>query len=116
MSSDFFCDLDALTAQQRERHRYLGQELRPRVTDFRELPNGYAIALRSSADLGPDIEEFLQLEQLCCPFFDLKAERDNGGDTDPGYVVSITGDGDIKPFIRAEFGIPEHGDASRSTA
>ena len=106
VSSTFFCDLDALTPQQRERHRELAQTLRPQVSEFRELTDGYAAEFRSSHDLESRIEEFLILEKLCCPFFELRMVVINGDAAEPVCVVNITGPGDIKPFIRVEFGIP----------
>lgn len=112
MTSTFFCDLEALTPQQRERHRELGQELRPLVAKFGELADGYAAEFRSSHAIESSIEEFLKLEKLCCPFLDLKMENPNSDDAAQLYVVSITGPGEIKPFIRAEFGIPENENAT----
>ena len=99
MTTPFYCDMNALTPDQRRRHGELAAVLRPAVDDFRELSNGYEARL--SADLSAELSEFCRLELLCCPFFRLEIIQREGAS-----VLSITGEGDIKPFIRAEFGIP----------
>ncbi len=99
MNSSFACDLSALTDDQRQRHRELATLLRPAVVEFNELPNGYAANFRSNMDL--EIAEFCSLELRCCPFFTLELSQNESTS-----VLTITGSGDIKPFIRAEFGIP----------
>lgn len=108
MNTSFFCDLDALTDEQRQRHRELAAKLRPTVIEFRELPDGYAARISSSGILEAEIKEFLVLEKLCCPFFTLTLQvvTDSRNAEQATYNVNITGPGDIKPFIRAEFGIP----------
>ena len=104
MNSIYTCDLDALTVEQRHRHNDLAKKLRPAVVEFRELSNGYAAEFSSMHQLESEIEEFMTLERLCCPFFTLRLENRN--EAQP-LVLKITGPGEIKPFIRAEFGIPE---------
>lgn len=107
-SPEFFCNLAALNSEQRQRHKSLGAALRPSVTRFAELPDGYAAYLETSEVRKADIQEFLVLEKLCCPFFTLALDIENCDEQQKQmYVVRITGPGDIKPFIRAEFGIPQ---------
>ena len=113
MNSTFFCDLGALTIQQRQRHDELARKLRPLVVDFDELSNGYAVKVRSVQLVESDIEEFMTLEKLCCPFFTLTLEFENSDENkERTYVLKITGRGEIKPFIRGEFGIPENRNAT----
>ena len=108
MDSEFYCDLTVLTADQRRRHQALSARLRPLVSEFQELPDGYAALFESSEDIEEGIREFLVLEKACCPFFTLTLDTEPGSDNgDQTYIVRITGDGDIKPFIRAEFRIPD---------
>ena len=108
MDPTFSCDLSVLTAQQRHRHGELPKRLRPMVVEFRELSNGYAAVIRSSRRLESEVEEFMVLEKLCCPFFTLKLRVENWSESeDRMYNLEITGPGDIKPFIRAEFGISQ---------
>jgi len=113
VNSTFFCDLGALTIQQRQRHGELARKLRPLVVDFEELSNGYAVKVRSVQLVESDIEEFMTLERLCCPFFTLTLEFENRDENEERtYVLKITGRGEIKPFIRGEFGIPENQNAT----
>ena len=113
MDPTFSCDLTVLTAQQRHRHVDLSQKLRPVVVEFQELSNGYAAVIRSSERLDSEIEEFMVLEKLCCPFFTLKLQIENTNENeDRMYNFEITGSGDIKPFIRAEFGISQKENAT----
>ena len=108
MNDGYACDMTALSAEQRDRHRELSEKLRPVVLAFEELPDGYAARIRSAAISAAEIDEFLVLEKLCCPFFTLTMDVEYNDDDEPAlYKVSITGPGDIKPFIRAEFGIPD---------
>lgn len=100
MNPTFVCDMSALTPEQRQRHRELAMLLRPAVVEFTELPNGYAVKFRSNMD--NEIAEFCKLEHLCCPVFALELAQNESAS-----VLTITGPGEIKPFIRVEFGIPE---------
>ena len=113
MDVTFSCDLGALTTQQRQRHGELSRKLRPLVVEFQELTNGYAAKLRTHEQIRSDIEEFMVLEKLCCPFFTLKLENENRGENeDRIYIFEITGPGEIKPFIQVEFGIPQKENAT----
>lgn len=99
MNTTFACDMNALSPDQRRRHGELAAALRPAVAEIVELPHGYTA--RFSSNIDQEVAEFCELELLCCPFFELELSR--YGDASE---LSITGPGDIKPFIRAEFGIP----------
>ena len=113
MTSTFFCDLGALTIHQRQRHGELAKKLRPLVVEFEELSNGYAAKVRSVQSVKSDMEEFMTLEKLCCPFFTLTLEFENRNENkERTYVLKITGRGEIKSFIRDEFGIPENQNAT----
>lgn len=99
MNTEFACDMTALNAQQRRRHGELAARLRPKLARIIELDDGYRLRLKS--EMGDDLAEFARLESLCCPFFKLQVSNHHGSSE-----LSVTGPGDIKPFIRAEFGIP----------
>ena len=102
----YYCNMEALTPQQRLRHRELATMLRSLVSGFNELENGYTAVIHSPDNQGSYIEEFMVLEQLCCPFFNLSYDKIT--ESKAGAVLTITGPGDIKPFIRSEFGITEN--------
>jgi hypothetical protein len=102
MKSPFFCDMNAMTPEQRSRHHALAVQLRPAVLEFKELPDGYAARLPAETVTLLALAEFITLERLCCPCFTLaiEAEREHG----PMWL-KITGREGVKPFIRAEFRI-----------
>jgi hypothetical protein len=103
MDTPFFCDMTAMTPEQRARHHALAAELRPAVLAFEELPDGYAARFATEPATVLRLAEFATLERLCCPCFTLavKLGREHG----PVWL-EITGRDGVKPFIRAEFGIP----------
>jgi hypothetical protein len=104
MDSPFVCDIAALTPEQRDRHRELAERLRPVVLKFVEQADGYAAQFESRSGRLVELAEFMELEGLCCPFFKLgvTAEKKRGD-----LTLTVTGPDGVKPFIRAEFGIPE---------
>ena len=104
MGSPFVCDMDALTAEERTRHRELALQLRPAVKEFIELPDGYAVRFLPDRRLALEIAEFVTLESLCCPFFTIAMEIEKEGGP---IFLKITGREGVKPFIRSEFGISE---------
>jgi hypothetical protein len=98
--SRLFCDLTKLTAADRER---LGEvtrrlaALRPAIV---ELAAGYALAFDGEPATYALIAEWLGYERLCCGFLEMQMTSiaDAGA-----IVVSLTGAGDAKAFVRAEF-------------
>ena len=102
MESPFACDMNALTSEQRIRHGNLAAQLIPAVVEYKELPDGYAARFQPGSELILTIAEFVMLERLCCPFFELelKIEKERGP-----LWLKITGREGVKPFIQAEFGI-----------
>lgn len=102
MESPFFCDMTALTANQRARHGVLSMQLRGAVKEIRELPEGYAARFQMEPSMWLLLAEFITLEHLCCPCFTLalEVEREHGP-----LWLKVTGREGVKPFIRAEFGI-----------
>lgn len=94
------CNLGAMTAQQRERHRTLGAALRKEIQEILELPDGFAFRLPPGA--WSVAAEFVSLESLCCPFvrFVLEMPEDAGP-----LRLSLTGRGGVKELLRAELGL-----------
>ena len=101
MASPYYCDLSAFTEKQRLRHEGLAVLLRPQVAEFVELADGYKAIFNALLEL--ELTAFRELELLCCPFFEISLSQENGLSS-----LMVTGGGDIKPFIRAEFGISEN--------
>lgn len=104
MSTLFVCNMNALTPDERARHGALAAQLHPHVTRFDELPQGYAARLPAQPELAPALTEFVTLERRCCPFLTLAIRFEPH---DGPLALEITGPPGAKPFIRAEFGIPE---------
>jgi hypothetical protein len=102
MDSPFYCDMSAMTAEQRARHRTLAVVLRGAIVEFTELADGYAARFAMEPKTVQRLAEFISLERLCCPCFTLaiKIDRELGP-----LWLEITGRDGVKPFIRAEFGI-----------
>lgn len=98
----FFCDLTALDASQRKRHRELTERLRESVKEVREMADGYAFRLAADTDRITLAAEWVALERLCCPFFDFQLDV---GSRDKPLWLRITGRAGVKPFMQSEFGI-----------
>ena len=99
--SPFACDMSAIEAGRRGKHRATMDELFHAVGDIRELPDGYAFRLPNESDVLHQAAEFITLERLCCPFFRFTLEVEPEGGA---FWLSLTGREGVKPFIRAEIG------------
>lgn len=65
------CDLTAIGATQREHHQSNTEQLLAAVQVTQELPEGYAFRFSAEPNLIIEIAEFIKLERLCCPFFNV---------------------------------------------
>src|SRR5262245_23590359 len=81
------CRLDALTAPQQERHRFLSEKLVGAVVSARELADGWEVTLdlsriRDSKGLPycvVELAEWVDLESRCCPFVDFGIDASGRG-------------------------------------
>jgi len=94
----FACNMNALTSGERARHLELSHTLLSAVQEKRELRNGYAFRLPTSALM--TAAEWVSLERKCCPFFafEIEQSRDQGP-----LWLRITGSEGVKAFIEEEF-------------
>ena len=92
------CNLNGMTAEQRERHIALLQLLRGSVEQTTELPAGYEFRYAGGADTFMAAAEFITLESLCCSFFHFCLEQEP---TDSAITIRITGPVEAKPIIVA---------------
>src|SRR5262245_29678519 len=100
----FYCDMTAIPSSLRKQHSDLIKELFGSVESTQELPNGYAFRLKNQEGLLLKAAEFIDRERLCCPFFSFAIEVESEG----GAVwLRLSGPEGVKPFIRAEIGLPE---------
>ena len=102
MDSPFACDMNAFSADERDRHSSLAQALWPAIDAFEELPDGYAARFAPNDATVRDLAEFVTLERLCCPWLTLavELEREHGP-----LRLRITARDGGKPAIREEFRI-----------
>src|SRR5262249_3547553 len=95
--SAFFCDMTALTAEQRKRHAILADRVGASATARRELADGYSFAIDPKSVSLPEIREWIDLESRCCPFFRLGLSTE-----EVRWTLTIEGPQGVKPFIQAE--------------
>jgi hypothetical protein len=97
----FFCDMTALSSEQRVRHHELAALLQASLAAIRELRDGYDFEFPWNPDTYKALFELTPLEHGCCPFFDIgvRIESENNK-----LFWCLTGREGIKSFIRAEFG------------
>ena len=113
------CDVNALTAPQRERHRALGDRLHSAVVGRVELANGYTLVLdlgRLPADSAGnpfcvvEVAEWVDLEARCCPFLDFGIDVSERGRT---VKLRLTGGKGVKAFLKTELGLLAESDGLR---
>ena len=92
------CQPKALSHEQRERQHTLLLEVRGKVQETRELPDGVDLRLPTDMVLFRDVAEWIALERTCCPFlsFSLRWEADDQ------VWVAVSGGADAKAVIAAE--------------
>jgi len=101
-AGSYACNMNALTRSERATHARLSRQLLGRVEEQKELKNGYAFRFPAKSIV--DAARWVTLERKCCPFFafSLELAQDDGP-----LWMHVTGAEDIKPFIRAEFGLED---------
>jgi hypothetical protein len=100
--SKFYCNIKALTPEERVRHKQLSEKLNAQRKEIVETEKGYEFQY-SPADLSlADLAEWVGAESKCCPFFDFHIDVERGGKL---LCLRLTGEEGIKTFIRAEFAV-----------
>jgi len=96
------CNPSAMDAEQRSRHSRLAADLRARVREVVETPEGYAFRLDGGGEVLLWAAEFVSLERLCCPFVDfgLRLEADEGP-----LWLRLGGRAGVKEVLAAELGL-----------
>jgi|ERR1700735_1881515 len=103
-NGEFYCNIGALDAAQRARHKELTEKLIASRVEIVEMENGYDFQLRPSTISVAELADWVTTESKCCPFFDFQIHVERGG---RGLRLWLSGDDGVKPFMRAEFQIPE---------
>jgi hypothetical protein len=98
----FYCNMNALTKAERERHKELSAKLAEARLETVELPDGFAFRLQDGKLSLTELAEWISAESKCCPFFDfeIQLERENGP-----LWLKLRGKEGVKRFIRSEFNI-----------
>ena len=100
--SKFYCNIKALTPEERARHKQLGEKLLAARKETVETEKGYEFQF-SPADVSlAELAEWVVAESKCCPFFDFHIDLERDGKL---ACLRLTGEEGIKAFIRAEFGV-----------
>jgi len=92
------CNLNALTAAEREQHAATGGRLKAAVVRIDDLPDGYRLYLDSSLPAG-ELLTWVEAERRCCPFldFEIRLEREDGK-----RWLQLTGREGVKAFLQQE--------------
>ena len=100
--SKFYCNIKALTPEERARHKQLSEKLNAQRKKIVEMDKGYEFQY-SPADISlAELAEWVGAESKCCPFFDFHIDVEREGKL---LCLRLTGEEGIKAFIRAEFGV-----------
>ena len=100
--SPFACNMLALDAAGRQRHKAVSQQMHAAVKEVQELSDGYAFRFAAEQATILLVSEWIARERLCCPFFrfELVAEQEDGP-----LWLRLRGREGVKEFIRIELGI-----------
>lgn len=100
--SRFYCNINALTTEERAHHKQLSQKLIAARKKIVETTKGYEFQFSPRDVSLAELAEWVVAESKCCPFFDFHIDLENEGSL---LCLRLTGDDGIKEFIRAEFGV-----------
>ena len=98
--SKFYCNVKALTPEERARHKQLGDKLAAERRKIVETAKGYEFQFSPKTVSLAELAEWVAVESKCCPFFDFHIDLEEEGGL---LCLRLTGEEGIKAFIRAEF-------------
>jgi hypothetical protein len=102
-SSDFRCNMHALTPAERAHHLRLTDKLIASRKAIVEVPKGYEFQYAPSSVTLAELADWTVHEAKCCPFFDFHIDLERRGTL---ICLRLTGAEGIKPIIRSEFDVP----------
>ena len=102
MQSKFYCNIKALTPEERARHKQLSEKLLAARKETVETEKGYEFQYGPDDVTLAELAQWVVAESKCCPFFDFHIDLENEGKL---VCLRLTGEEGIKAFIRAEFSI-----------
>jgi len=100
VQSKFYCNIKALTAEERARHKSLTEKLMAVRKEIVETEKGYEFQYRPTDVSLAELAAWVSAESKCCPFFDFHIDLEREGKL---ACLRLTGEEGIKAFIRAEF-------------
>jgi len=98
--SKFYCNIKALTPEERAHHKQLGDKLMAARRETVEMDRGYEFQFSPKDVTLAELADWVVNESKCCPFFDFHIDLENEGKL---VCLRLTGEEGIKQFIRAEF-------------
>ena len=99
-----YCNIKALNPAERASHQRLTDKLIAMRKEVVETPKGYEFQYRPSDISLAEVAEWVAAEGRCCPFFDFHIDLERQGTL---LCLRLTGEEGIKPFIVAEFHVPQ---------
>ncbi len=102
VQSKFYCNIKALTPEQRARHKQLSEKLMAAKKEIVETEKGYEFQFSPGGVSLPKLAEWVVAESKCCPFFDFHMDLEREGKL---VCLRLTGEEGVKAFMRAEFKI-----------
>ncbi len=100
VQSKFYCNIKALTVEERARHKSLTEKLMAVRKEIVETEKGYEFQYRPTDVSLAELAAWVSAESKCCPFFDFHIDLEREGKL---ACLRLTGEEGIKAFIRAEF-------------
>ena len=96
----FYCNIKALTPEERVRHTALTDKLMAARNETIETEKGYEFQYSPDKVSEAEVAEWVVAENKCCPFFDFHIDLEKQGSL---ICLRLTGGPGIKAFIREEF-------------
>ena len=98
--SRFYCNIKALTAEERLHHKQLSEKLMAARKAIVETEKGYEFQFGPQDATLAELADWVVAESKCCPFFDFHIDLEKEGKL---ICLRLTGEEGIKQFIRTEF-------------
>jgi len=103
----FFCNIKALTPEERAHHKQLTEKLMRMRKETVETATGYELQYSPGDVSLEELVDWVKAESKCCAFLDFHIDVEREGKL---LRLRLTGEEGIKAFIRAEF---QFGDSER---
>lgn len=94
------CDMTVFSPEERTQHLATITQMLSAVQEVRPMLNGYTLRFRPETNVLHLLAHFIDGERRCCPFLNFQLEMEPTGP----LWLRLTGSGDVKEFLRMEFG------------